>query len=459
MSSIYRELYNDDIKSFTLKDSGIMDYVNDFGIEDLLNEWTYKGFRTDIYTHKIHKYPAMFIPQVAQKLINMYSNRGELVLDIFNGSGTSAVECKLLGRHFIGIELNPLANLIARVKTNPLDANLLRKNFEYINNKFHANDFNYEIKYFENVEYWFSQEAIDFLSKLIAIINSIRVKERNFFLVCISEIIREISWCKHSGFKMHRDAKKVNMKVTKEDMFNKFAKVSYKNIKSMEEFSKKAIYNVDTKLICEDSTKLLTDKIAPDSVDFILTSPPYGDSGTTVAYGQFSRLSNQWLGLTDSSEVKSVNIDKYLLGGKPESIEFFEDFIKKSITLKNIHDYFLYLAKSSDAKTSKKIIKRLRDILSFYYDLDKSIKNASVYLKQNKYFVLVVSSRIVKGFKLHTDEIIGELAIDYGFVLKNIFYRNIESKRMPSFVSAENIKGKVSPTMTKESIITLKKEK
>lgn len=37
-----------------------------------------------------------------------------------------------------------------------------------------------------------------------------------------------------------------------------------------------------------------------DSVDFIVTSPPYGDSKTTVAYGQFSRLSSQFLGLIDS---------------------------------------------------------------------------------------------------------------------------------------------------------------
>lgn len=31
--------------------------------------------------------------------------------------------------------------------------------------------------------------------------------------------------------------------------------------------------------------------------DLMITSPPYGDSRTTVAYGQFSRLSLQWLDL------------------------------------------------------------------------------------------------------------------------------------------------------------------
>ena len=35
----------------------------------------------------------------------------------------------------------------------------------------------------------------------------------------------------------------------------------------------------------------------PNGFDLILTSPPYGDSQTTVAYGQFSRLSADWIGL------------------------------------------------------------------------------------------------------------------------------------------------------------------
>ncbi|WP_264810798.1 hypothetical protein, partial [Acetobacter orleanensis] len=105
----------------------------------------------------------------------------------------------------------------------------------------------------------------------------------------------------------------------------------------------------------------------------------------------------------------------------------------------------------------KKNEKRLSDIVCFYYDLFMCLKNSHKYLKKDKFFVLVTASRIVHDIKLHTDIIISELANSIGFKLKNIHYRDIPNKRMPSQVSATNIKGEVTPTMTNESIIILKK--
>jgi tRNA G10 N-methylase Trm11 len=45
-------------------------------------------------------------------------------------------------------------------------------------------------------------------------------------------------------------------------------------------------------------------------VDLVVTSPPYGDSHTTVAYGQYSHLSAAWLGLEEPER-----IDRKLMGG------------------------------------------------------------------------------------------------------------------------------------------------
>ncbi|XZJ61947.1 hypothetical protein ACSXEL_17120 (plasmid) [Clostridium perfringens] len=58
----------------------------------------------------------------------------------------------------------------------------------------------------------------------------------------------------------------------------------------------------------------LSDRIPANSFDLLITSPPYGDSKTTVAYGQFSRLSLQWLNLEMEMEVNQL--DNVMLGGK-----------------------------------------------------------------------------------------------------------------------------------------------
>lgn len=61
-------------------------------------------------THKFTAaYRGNFAPQIPRNLILLYSERGERVLDPFVGSGTTLIECKLLGRRGIGVDINPQA--------------------------------------------------------------------------------------------------------------------------------------------------------------------------------------------------------------------------------------------------------------------------------------------------------------------------------------------------------------
>lgn len=56
---------------------------------DWLMEWTFKERREPLTAHKIHRYPAVFVPELAEKIITMFSKEGDTVLDIFSGSGTT----------------------------------------------------------------------------------------------------------------------------------------------------------------------------------------------------------------------------------------------------------------------------------------------------------------------------------------------------------------------------------
>ena len=83
-------------------------------------DWNFPGATTNYLTHGFHPYPAKFIPQIPNLLIQELSSVGDRVCDIFCGSGTTLVEALTLKRHAVGVDANPLAVLIARAKTTRL---------------------------------------------------------------------------------------------------------------------------------------------------------------------------------------------------------------------------------------------------------------------------------------------------------------------------------------------------
>jgi site-specific DNA-methyltransferase (cytosine-N4-specific) len=449
------------LSPFTLPPSSKIDagsYSSANTLTEWIDEWSFKSSNTAVYTHKIHRYPAMFIPQLVRKIIEVYSEKGDTILDIFNGSGSTLVETKLTSRNGIGIELNPLAILISKVKTTPIDFDIAEIAFKKIEDKFFSDDETLELINFDHIDYWFSPNVIRHISVIIKTIEEFTDKDvRDFLKICLSEIVREVSWCIHSGFKMHRDKIKLSKDYGKNEFFTKFSRTVDKNIRALKSFTEDADQTVSAKLIFANSTEL-QNLIEKSSVDLILTSPPYGDSSTTVAYGQFSRLSSQVLGLETLGEVSIANLDNDLLGGRPNKINAYKEVIDRSLTIANVVELYNYrIDKSQDKVEKKKLELRLMDVLAFYKDLDDTLRNGAYYLKENRHFILVTGSRVVKLVKLHTDLIIAELAEKYGLTLSAIFYRNIENKRMPSKVSATNIVGEKAPTMTRESIIVLKK--
>jgi adenine specific DNA methylase Mod len=78
-----------------------------------------KSSETGYVTHDFLRWYGKLVPQLARKLITMYSEEGDLVLANFAGSGTVLVEANLLKRNTIGIDASPLSILLCQVKTTP----------------------------------------------------------------------------------------------------------------------------------------------------------------------------------------------------------------------------------------------------------------------------------------------------------------------------------------------------
>jgi DNA modification methylase len=68
------------------------------------------------HVHGFHAYPARMHPLTARRLVSMFSDPGESVLDPFCGSGTVLVEARLLGRATLGVDANPLAVRLSELK-------------------------------------------------------------------------------------------------------------------------------------------------------------------------------------------------------------------------------------------------------------------------------------------------------------------------------------------------------
>ena len=71
------------------------------------------------HVHGFHSYPARMHPLTARRLVESFSRPGDLVLDPFCGSGTVLVEARLLGRAVVGVDANPLAVRLSRLKIAP----------------------------------------------------------------------------------------------------------------------------------------------------------------------------------------------------------------------------------------------------------------------------------------------------------------------------------------------------
>ena len=196
--------------------------------------------------------------------------------------------------------------------------------------------------------------------------------------------------------------------------------------------------------IYNNDASVLND-VPNNSVDLVITSPPYGDSRTTVAYGEYSRLSLQWLGLFDLSEKEIMGIDKSLMGGVKYRNGF--DYSVSSSTLR-----------ASLEKIKDIDLERAGDFYSFYLDLEHSIKAISEKTKSSGYHFWVVGNRTVKGELLKTDVIISEIAQQYGMEYVYTIDRNIINKVMPSLNSPTNETGQKSSTMTNEHIVVLRKK-
>ena len=421
-------------------------------------DWTFSKVSTKEFTHGFHTYPARMHPEIAKQLIEKYaSDPKKVVFDPFMGSGGVIVEAILHGNNAIGIDINPFSEFLSKVKTTPLNAKKLSKTLDKILEKSTKNTTKQkpprnapkDLK----LSFWYPRgvpKKLQILKQHIFELDAPE-KEKDFFKLCFSLTQRKASYQKRNIYKMYR-VKEEKREVHKPDVFEMFSKICKTNIEKMDQFTKavkkssgKAITILGDTRNAEKVFKKYKKILDNGKAHLVVTSPPYGDHGTTVAYGQFSRHPGQWLDLPEQEELLAV--DKVGLGGQKK--EDFSDLESSLLdeTIKKIEKKEAELTKTSQYSRGK-------DVFAFFYDIDECFKQISKVLKKgDSHCCFVVANRRVRREVIPMDKIIVELAKKYGFRHKETIYRKIINKAFASKNTPENQTDYRDETMNEESIV------
>jgi len=244
-------------------------------------DFTSRNFRSDI--NNLHWYPASFVPQIPDILIQTLSREGDCVMDPFAGSGVTLVEAARLRRRFIGTDISPFAVDIARAKFLAIEEATkdwqddLSKEVSSCKNTESARDYVERLSISTEVFKWFEAKTLD---ELLCICDIILNNRRNLFTlekVIFSSILNSCcsqrrhytyitDGCYPKEFK-YKPAKKFFTE--KVELMRRAAEIFREQYRR--KHSNEYTYDGDIRLA--DARKI--DWMNDASVDLIVTSPPY----------------------------------------------------------------------------------------------------------------------------------------------------------------------------------------
>lgn len=384
--------------------------------------------------HKIHPYPAMLHPLLVDALLKKFAKKGDIVFDPFCGSGVTLLQAGLNGNKSFGFDINPLALLIAKAKTTKYNLNKLTEDFEIFKKDLKENK-KTDIPEIKNISFWYSEDVIKDLGKIRYLLKNKQYTYHDFFIVCFAYICRNQSLTRKSEFKRYR--------IEKEKIESSENKVFEKIISHIESIidiiknSENPIQKITPYL--ENSENKIDSAL---KYDLVITSPPYGDSKTTVAYGQYSSFGIEWTEDLNCFGLVKYKVDNECVGkvGKLNN-EIYENKILVE-TIEKI--------KKIDEKRSK-------DVLYFFNGYFNILKNVAKGLNKNGKVCFVVGNRTVKGEQIPMDQITANFLDKLGLSFEDIFVRTISNKVMPSANSPSNVTGVTTKTMTNEYITIFSK--
>jgi methylase of polypeptide subunit release factors len=358
--------------------------------------------------HRIHSYPAKFPAFITTKAIE-YSRNNQMninkIADIFCGCGTVALEAKKQNIAFWGVDINPVATMIAKTKSWNYNINKLHSYYDSILYSFYENknDYYNYVSAPKRIKYWYNKKNYCELSKLkssIFINTPYNSKYRYFFICAFSNILKNTSAWLTKSIKPQLDSNKLPS-----DVIDSFI--------CQFQFMQRAA--VESNIKGNSEVEIRTENILDKSfnkpkVDLIISSPPYV---TSYEYADLHQLSTLWL------EYKEDYRDlRYGSIGSLYHVTIIEENINKL------------------NKTGKTIInelinkgsKKTKSIAKYFIDMQEVAKVCRKMLNKNGAVVFVVGNTEYGGVRIDNVKHLCESLNEAGFEEIKVSKRRISGK-------------------------------
>ncbi len=380
--------------------------------------------------HGVHEYRGKFFPQLVRAFINIGGvPKGGIVADPFSGSGTTAIEAILADRIAIGLDMNPLSVFMGQTKCDILTVKLndlescyktVRRSLQDSRRRFDLGISKLSAEDQEYLNLWFHPAILKDLDQIAGCIFSLtNIPVRNFMLLCLSNILRRVSWQKEADLRVRRELKPAGDIDPLKEFLDELGRSTELMLAFLHQESRPLGRTADIKQ--GDSKDLANQwKGLLGKVDAIITSPPYA---TALPYLDTDRLSLSFLGLLNRSEHR--NRDREMIGNreitdKARRILWEEFCFQKNLLPSSVSNLVMQIFELNE---DSNIGFRRRNLpaLLFKYFRDMSVVFAGMaqLLKaQARAFVVVGNNHTIAGgerVNINTVELLRDLAEVNGF--------------------------------------------
>lgn len=239
--------------------------------------------------HRWYPFVEGYSKEFISSIIGEFLNKPQTCLEPFSGSGTTALELQNRNIRCYSFEVNPFMYLLASVKLeDSYDFELAQKEFEVIKKRRFEIDCQlpnsiYPTLYENgNRKKWNYHHNVSIaIQKLKLAISEIEDEiYRNLFIVALASILLDISNLYRNGKCLSYKSEWQSRRLSEQDVFDRFdSKITSCILPDIKEISR-TTYSIKNKnyLYHDDARSAIDNRIADNSVDLVITSPPYLNS-------------------------------------------------------------------------------------------------------------------------------------------------------------------------------------